>query len=344
MATTLKDVEAEQPLILRGHICNPNCGIQADGEQATQTVFSSVATDSGLGQSFQWMRSHDPAECDLPCPVVQDQTEERATCVEAQCDHSTLAETTNVFVLVRAKELQTIGMMNTVLAIMSVLFGAVNIVCCILNSYDNDCVPSPDDPHCSPATTPEIFHNLEFWATFVFNVTVLAALSYSPKVLSNKYENPTTLKVVVLSCIGLSFVSCMLVSINLEKFEIPSHELEYANELFMAVFDIIILFSLSSSRHAGKRSDSEDNYKTWFTLFISMLVACIQLGVYNLSGWTVEGGHTLSHGEKAAHYLEFTFNIISASILYWFTMDNRHCAIKRLQQLMYNDSGPIDNV
>eukprot|EP00854_Cymbomonas_tetramitiformis_P004366 gene4366-5372_t len=239
--------------------------------------------------------------------------------------------------MVRAKELETMSIMNSILAIVSVLFAAVNIIGCILNSYDNDCKPTEDN-NCSPATTPQTFHNLEFWSTFFFNVVVLLAFNYSPKVLSNQYENPTRLKLIVLLSVGMSFMSCMLVSINLEKFEILSHELEYANELSMTMCDLVILLSLLRGRHPQGQSpayfsDMKDTWKAFLSLFLGGLVSCAQLGVYNLSGWTSDGD---SKGEQIAHYMEFLFNVMSSIIIFWFTMDNRFCAEKRMQQLMYS--------
>ena len=135
---------------------------------------------------------------------------------------------------------------NTVLSIAAVLYLGVNIVGVILNSYDNDC--DPTSPGCSPATTPQIFHNIEFWSSFLFNIVDLLAISYSPRGLSTQYANPIFLKMVVLMNVGLSFFSALLVAINLEKFEVPSHEVEYVNELTICIFDAMIFFSLVRGR------------------------------------------------------------------------------------------------
>jgi len=277
---------------------------------------------------MQWMRSHDPAECPRSAHSSRD-------CIQAKCDHSVLSTSTNVLVLVRANELAMMSLINTILAILSVLFAAVSVVGLIINCYDNDCTPAPGND-CDPATTPQIFHNLEFWATFVFNVATLLALNYSPKVLSNQYENPTRLKLIVLSSTGMSFLSCLLVTINLKKFAVSSHLLEYGNELLMTIFDGMLLLSLTQGRHpkgSDARGKKNDWYKSVLMVLVATIVACVQLGIYTLSGWTEEGK---SKGEKAAHYLEFVFNIVSAGITFWFTMDNRFCADKRLQQLMYS--------
>merc|ERR1719436_1119664 len=123
------------------------------------------------------------------------------------------------------------------LALLSVVFIGVNIVCIVLNSYDND------DP-VEAATTPEFFHRFEFWSTFCFNIVDVFALIYSSKKLSSILWSPLLLKGIVFVNIAGSFTSATLVTINLEKFEIPSHELEYANEVTMAFIDIVLFLSL----------------------------------------------------------------------------------------------------
>lgn len=274
-----------------------------------------------LTNSVQWLTAHDPAECESKCRAPVDS-------LHVSCDQSALNSTTNLLVVVRANEILMMSRVNTGLAIISVLYMAVNVSCFILNSYDNEC--DPKAPGCSPATTPYLFHSLEFWATFVFNLVDLLALGYSPRTLSNQYKNPVVLKLLVLLNIGMSFWSCLLVTINLEKFEVFSHELEYANELTLTIFDATILVSLVRGRsHEQMRSQ---RWVSIMSLLAAGIVATVQLGVYNLSGWTADGD---SKGEQMSHYLEFGFGIISAGITFWFTMDNRLCAEKRLCQIMY---------
>merc|ERR1719217_1665452 len=70
----------------------------------------------------------------------------------------------------------------------------------------------------------------------------------------------------------------------------------------------------------------------WIAAFVGGLVSFVQLGIYNLSGWTPTGD---SKGEQAAHYLEFSFGIISALITFWFAIDNKLLADGRLAELMY---------
>ena len=59
---------------------------------------------------------------------------------------------------------------------------------------------------------------------------------------------------------------------------------------------------------------------------------CFCLGIYNLCGWTADGD---SVGEQAAHYFEFCFGAASSVVTFWFTMDNKISAEKRLRQIIY---------
>lgn len=287
-----------------------------------------------LSQSLKWLRAHDPAECPSHLHVASCDTC-HSTCEMARCDHSELNVSTNIIVLARVHELTTMSRVNTLLALIAVLYIAMNIIGFILNSYDNDCNPSKD-LSCSPATTPQTFHNLEFWSAFVFNTVDLLALFYSPKKLSNQYDNPTTLKLIVLFNIGLSFCACMLVSINVEKFEVLAHEMEYLNELTVSIFDVTILLSLLQGRVHQSQDSGVDQKLSRLSMGAATLIAIAQLGIYNCSGWTRSGD---SKGETLSHKLEFTFGIISSFITFWFTMDNRMSADQRLRSIMYPTGG-----
>merc|ERR1712113_332488 len=112
-----------------------------------------------------------------------------------------------------------------VLALCSVIYLSVNIVCIVLNGYDED----------APATSPDTFHRLEFWGTFLFNVVDVFALIYSPKRLSTISFSPLLLKLVIFINVAGSFTSATLITLNREMFEVPAHELEYFNELTVSL-------------------------------------------------------------------------------------------------------------
>ena len=60
-------------------------------------------------------------------------------------------------------------------------------------------------------------------------------------------------------------------------------------------------------------ADGGNTNRSLLAAVVGGLVSCVQLGIYNLSGWTPTGD---SKGEQAAHYLEFSFGIISALITF----------------------------
>lgn len=299
---------------------------QAHGTPLATNDSQQAGLVGSFQQSVQWSQAHDPAECEA---VVH----ERDTCEKVRCDHSQLNSSGNVLVLVRANELIEMARINTILAIVSVFFLAVSLVCMLLNFYDCD----PLLPGCFPATPPIVFHGIEFGAIFVFNTVDVFALSYSPRTLSNQYQNPIFLKLIVLLNVCISLFCLMLILINLKKFEVLAHELEYCNELTITFFNAVILIALVRGRTHAESSYSE---KCFFVviLMVAGCVAAVQLAVYNLSGWTANG---YSKGEKMAHYLEFTFNSISAGITFWFTMDNKLIAEKRLREIMYGDKSSM---
>jgi len=227
--------------------------------------------------------------------------------------------------MVHANELIAMSRVNSFLAITAVLYISVAVVCTILTSHKNDCATSQSD--CSPVTTPEVFHCLEFWGAFVFNLVDVLALSYS------QYGNPVLMKILVLINVAMSFTSSLLITINVEKFEVLAHELEYANEFTMAIFDIAILMKLARGR--SHQADSRNGLiiLSAVGLLAVVCVALVQICIYNLSGWTEDGE---SEGELTAHYVEFLFGMASAGITFWFTMDNKLSADRRLQRLMYS--------
>lgn len=235
-----------------------------------------------------------------------------------------LKESANILLLARLQDLRTMSFANFLISICCLVYLAINLTCIVLNGYDNDHYgeAGTDEEDSHGVTSKVFFHNLEFWATFAFAVTEVLALAYSPKPLGSIYKNTLFLKFVIFVNIVLTFVTAMLVSINLEEFETISHEMEYANELTMAMFDLIILFSLLRAR--GHVSQSKNDVRTSLVIvLIALAIAVAQLTVYNAMGVDEDGDR---RGEQAAHYCEFAFEILSAGITFWFCMDNKlHC-------------------
>lgn len=153
------------------------------------------------------------------------------------------------------------------------------------------------------------FHILEFSSTFIFALVECISLTSTPKSILNIYNNPNLLKLILFFNIVVSSFPAVLVILNYEFFEIVSHQVEYMNELTMSFVDLVLLWSLcqfqgTSALMAG----------------IATVVAMVQLAVYNGMGRTEDGD---MGGEVPAHYLEFSFEIISSLIAFWFCMDNK---------------------
>jgi len=138
---------------------------------------------------------------------------------------------------------------NFFLALLSLLYAAHNVVMLILNTRDHnddDC-GDPEDltiARCGSATSDVIFHRFEFWATFCFALVTAFSLMYTPKAAVNIYARPLLLKLVLMIEICFAAVPAALVTVNLAKYELFCHEIEYVNELTVSFVDIILLASL----------------------------------------------------------------------------------------------------
>ena len=261
-----------------------------------------------------------------------------------------LNQSTNVLLAYRLDALSAMSTSNFVLAVICLFFCGLNIALVYFNYRLNRGDASEDDPSLCPITD-KTFHLTEFWATFIFAIVEAFALVCTPKSLLNIYENPLVLKLVLFFNIVATLVPAMMVTINLELYEIISHELEYINEITMSFVDLVLLWSLcrrigqdevstGPKLSSGFQSQDEpgvggSDVRTSFVLAaVAAAVAVVQLGVYNGMGRTEDGDMV---GEAAAHYLEFIFSIISSLITFWFTMDNKFIADKEIGQILYGN-------
>jgi hypothetical protein len=86
----------------------------------------------------------------------------------------------------------------------------------------------------------------------------------------------------------------------------------------MALVDLLMAVQLVRGH---TKSSQKPNELLYAVLGLAPLcVAAAMLTVYNGMGETADGDHV---GEKAAHYFEFIFEMISSAITFWFCMDNR---------------------
>mmetsp|Transcript_40406 Transcript_40406/g.94940 ORF Transcript_40406/g.94940 Transcript_40406/m.94940 type:complete len:314 (-) Transcript_40406:682-1623(-) len=221
---------------------------------------------------------------------------------------------TNVLLVYRLKEMRQLENLNFALSIICLAYCGVNVALIGVNYVNSH---APDDPPVSDVT----YHLVEFWGTFVFAVVECISLTSTPKSLATVYENPATLKLILFFNVVATLLPAVLVSLNLEEFEILSHNVEYMNELTMSFVDLVLLWSLV-----------QINPKTLATAAIAIVIALVQLGVYNGMGRTENGDMV---GEVPGHYLEFAFEIISSLIAFWFCMENMFVAAKEIGLILY---------
>eukprot|EP00967_Tisochrysis_lutea_P037808 scaffold45381_cov37-Tisochrysis_lutea.AAC.2 len=227
------------------------------------------------------------------------------------CEHcQPLRRDTNVLVLQRLFELRGISSINLALALASVLYLGVNVVCAIIVSYHNKCYPCAE-----AATSNQIFHMLEFGATFMFAIVTTLSLIFSPE---RQFGSPLLLKTLVFVNVGNTFVAALLVFVNVEKFEMLAHEIEYANELTMAVAEFLLAAAV-----VGVQARSNERLLIGAVL-VAMVIATAQLLLYNLP-WA---------GERPAHYLEFSFGAVCASVTFCFCIDSMVLADRLKREIM----------
>ena len=220
----------------------------------------------------------------------------------------------NVLLVYRLDEMRSLERVNFTLAISCLVYCGINIALIIVNYVNSQ---NQENPPISERA----FHLLEFWATFCFAIVTCISLTSTPKSILNIYNNPMTLRLVLFFNIVASSMPAMLMSLNTEYFEVLSHQIEYLNELTMSFIDLVLLWSLCKFEGANA-----------IMAVIASVVACIQLAIYNGMGRTDDGEMI---GEVPAHFLEFTFGIISSLIGFAFCMDNKFVCKKEIGQILY---------
>mmetsp|Transcript_25966 Transcript_25966/g.39139 ORF Transcript_25966/g.39139 Transcript_25966/m.39139 type:complete len:305 (-) Transcript_25966:793-1707(-) len=220
----------------------------------------------------------------------------------------------NILLVYRLNEMRSLERVNFTLAIACLVYCSINIALIIVNHVNSQ---NPEDPPISE----KVFHLLEFWATFCFAIVTTISLTATPKSILNIYNNPLTLRLVLFFNIVASAMPAMLMTLNTEYFEVVSHQIEYLNELTMSFIDLVLLWSLCKFEGANA-----------IMAVIASIVACVQLAIYNGMGRTDDGEMI---GEVPAHFLEFTFGIISSLIGFAFCMDNKFVCKKEIGQILY---------
>ena len=230
----------------------------------------------------------------------------------------------NVLLLYRMNELQHLGRVNFGLAVGTLLYLATNVVLFTFNAMDrnDDACGDPEGikyARCGSPVSPLQFHIYEFWAGFLFACIEATSLIFTPRALATVSKRPGLLRTVLMFDIMSTFIAAVLVTFNLDVFEVPAHEIEFSNELTLALVNIIFLRSLTKGR--GEKG----------VLFASMLAIgapLFQLAVYN---------SPLKYGEQYAHAVEFTFGAANCFVTFWFCLDNWFVAEEELRCIKYGD-------
>ena len=140
------------------------------------------------------------------------------------------------------------------------------------------------------------------------------------------------LKVILFLNIVVTLVPALLVTFNLEFFEVLSHELEYLNEITMSFVDLVFLYSLCQTTNQNG-AISNDTVSVYIAIG-SFIIAIIQLGLYNGFGQNENGD---MKGEIIAHYCEFIFEMGSSMITFWFTLDNMIEIDQEISAILYGN-------
>ena len=230
----------------------------------------------------------------------------------------------NVLLLYRMNELQHLGRVNFGLAVGTLLYLATNVVLFTFNAMDrnDDACGDPEGikyARCGSPVSPLQFHIYEFWAGFLFACIEATSLIFTPRALSTVSKRPGLLRTVLMFDIMSTFIAAVLVTFNLDVFEVPAHEIEFSNELTLALVSIIFLRSLTRGR---------DEKGVLVASMIAICAPLFQLAVYN---------SPLKYGEQYAHAVEFTFGAANCFVTFWFCLDNWFVAEEELRCIKYGD-------
>lgn len=174
-----------------------------------------------------------------------------------------------------------------------------------------------------PNISKRSFHLLEFWTSCVYSIAETFALVMSPKTMLHIYKKPNLLKLLLFFNVVNSTIPALLMTLDFRYFENVAHELEFINSFTLSFITMILLASLLNPPSledetlgvppTSAQEDEQDRSSVVMGI-VACLVAASNFVVYN------------ADFHEAAHYLEFSFNMIASLITFWWTMDNRFLA------------------
>ena len=277
----------------------------------------------------------------------------------ARCEHcQPLRSDTNVLVLARLTTLTKLSDVNLFLSLLSIMYLAVNVVMLVVTLR-----AIVGGEHLVDGG---VFHTLDFGSAFCFALVEVLTLVYSPE---RRFSSPLLLKVLMFTNMGSTFMGFLFIVLNRSAFESLSHNIDYVNELSMALIDSILVSTivLKATEGTGSGANSFNGNavtlkaataavaeREWCDCILSnprlavaaatlfpIAMSSTQLVVYN--GFGVDArGHVL--GELAAHVLEFLFNGMGATITFWFCLDSKFLADQLARQIMLAPPRPGDSI
>jgi len=190
-----------------------------------------------------------------------------------------------------------------------------------------------------PKVTHRNFHLLEFWTSCVYSIVETFALVMSPKTMLHIYSKPNLLKLLLFFNVVNSLVPALMMTLDFHYFEKMAHELEFINSFTLSFVTMILLASLlnppsldeanlnlpftQNNNNNSQQQLSNDDKSSIIMGFVACAVAASNFFIYNI------GQHA------AAHYLEFSFNIVVSLVTFWFCLDNRFMAQMEIAQILY---------
>jgi Thioredoxin len=240
-------------------------------------------------------------------------------------------DTSNVLVQYTLQDLDRRAETNFWLGLLCLGVCSVNVVLIYLNYTKHHVDKEGNQPHVSKYA----FHMLEFWTSHIYAIAEAFALVTSPKTMLHIYNKPNLLKLLLFFNVVNSMVPALLITLDFKYFEKTAHELEFINSFTLSFITMILLASLLSPTSpqdlvnmglSAAQEDSnsdQDNLSSLGMGLVACLVAASNFVIYNAGQ------------EAAAHYLEFTFNIVVSLITFWFCMDNRFVAQMEIGQILY---------
>lgn len=228
-----------------------------------------------------------------------------------------------------------ISNINFVLALLSMFYVGVSVALLTLNSLSDEIRDSYEAP----------FHLLEFYSGFTFSVVEAFAIIFAPNPFAVKHF-PIVLRVFLMLSMTLTLSSAVLITYDLEVFEVPAHELEYANQFLQSVLNtVMVSFLIRRVRSTDSSSSKAVTIVAGLVQLLAMAFVVAEIVTYNFYGCSFGVACLSEDGEQIAHWLEFTFGILSGSLSFLFCMHNKSVADEIVaKRMLISRSGAAANL